>query len=447
MPLLPLALQLVAITHATVIDPEVAAPRRDMTIVIRGTRVERVVQSTAGAVPSGARVIDATGKYVIPGMWDMHVHNDFDRGRELLPLYIANGVTGVRDMNGRIGTLRGFQREIAAGTLVGPRMVVSGPYLTGRALPPEFGLEHFVVTDSASAVRGVDTLAALGVDFIKVHNRIPPAASRVIAAEAARRHLTVAGHVALPTTPLQAAQRGQRSQEHLYAFLNECSPADSAVVAGGEPLQRYIMGECTSRSQTAVYQGLAATGMWVTPTLIVQVALGEMRPTIVPGDSTAQFYSDALINRIAMEMEIPEDVPAPVKAAGALLFQKRMALVGALQKAGVRLLGGTDTPLAAGGPGKALVGELQLLVKAGLTPREALRTVTTEPARYFATDSIGGIAPGRVADLLILDADPLADVGNVARLSVVVANGRTFDVAARKALVDEARRGGRATRR
>lgn len=440
MPLLALALQLIAITHATVIDPDVATPQRDMTIVIRGTRVERVVRSAPGAVPAGARVIDATGKYVIPGMWDMHVHNDFDRGRALLSLYIANGVTGVRDMNGRVDTLRAFQRDVAAGRLVGPRMVVSGPYLVGRALPPEFGLQHFVVTDSASAVRGVDTLAALGVDFIKVHNRIPPAASRVIAAEAARRHLIVAGHVALPTTPLQAAQRGQRSQEHLYAFLNECSPADSAVVAGGESWQRFVMGECTSRSQAPVYSALAATGMWVTPTLIVQVALGEMRLTIVPGDSTAQFYSDALVNRIAMEMEIPAVVPAPVKAAGALLFRKRIAMVGALQKAGVRLLGGTDSPLAAGGPGKALVGELQLLVKAGLTPREALRTVTTEPARYFARDSIGGIAPGRVADLLILDADPLVDIRNVARLAVVVANGRPFDAAARKRLVDAARR-------
>ncbi len=447
MPLLSLALQLVAITHATVIDPDVATPRRDMTIVIRGTRVERVVRSAPGAVPAGARVIDATGKYVIPGMWDMHVHNDFAGGRTLLPLYIANGVTGVRDMNGRLGNLRAFQRDIAAGTLVGPRMVVSGPYLVGRALPPAFGMEHFVVNDSASAVRGVDTLAALGVDFIKVHNWIPASASRVIAQEAARRHITVAGHVALPTTPLQAAQRGQRSQEHLYAFLNECSPADSAVVAGGEPLQRFIMGECTSTSQAPVYAGIAATGMWVTPTLIVQVALGEMRPTIVPGDSTAQFYSDSLMRRIAMELEIPPDVPAPVRAAGAMLFQKRMALVGKLEKAGVRLLGGTDTPLAAGGPGKSLVNELQLLVKAGLTPREALRTVTTEPARYFANDSIGGVAAGRVADLLVLDADPLVDIGNVARIAVVVANGRPFDAAQRQALVEDARRAVSAARR
>lgn len=443
MPALAFALQLLAITHATVIDPDAVTPRRDMTILLRGTRVERVAASASVRVPKGTPVIDATGKWVIPGMWDMHVHNDFAGGRALLPLYIAHGVTGVRDMNGRLPQLRTFQRDIAAGTLVGPRMVVSGPYLVGRALPPAFGMEHFVVTDSASAVRGVDTLAALGVDFIKVHNWIPAGAARVIAAEAKRRGLVYAGHVALPTTPLQAAQQGQRSQEHLYAFPNECSPADSAIIAAGAPIQRFIMGECTSASQASVYAALARTRRWVTPTLIVQVALGTMRPTIVAGDSTAQFYSDSLMRRVAMEMEIPPDVPAPMVAAGGKLFEKRLALVQALHRAGVPLLGGTDAPLAAGGPGKALVGELRLLVQAGLTPREALRTVTTEPGRYLAADSLGGIAPGKVADLVILDADPLADIGNVARIHVVVANGRAFDAAARQAMVDGARRAAR----
>lgn len=443
MPALSLALQLLAITHATVINPDVPTPQRDMTILVRATRIERVAPSATFKVPAGAQVIDARGKFVIPGMWDMHVHNDFSGGRTLLPLYIAHGVTGVRDMNGRLPALRAFQRDIAAGRLVGPRMVVSGPYLVGRALPPAFGMEHYVVTDSASAVRGVDTLAALGVDFIKVHNWIPAAAARVIAREAARRKLVYAGHVALPRTPLDAAREGQRSQEHLYAFVNECSAADSTIIAGGAPIQRFIMGECTSAPQRPVYAALAKTPFWVTPTLIVQEALATMRPTIVAGDSTAQFYNDTLMRRVALEMELPPEPPAPMVAAGAKLYEKRMALVRALHEAGVPLLGGTDAPLAAGGPGKALAGELQLLVKAGLSPRAALRTVTTEPARYFATDSIGGVAAGRLADLVILDANPLTDIGNVTRIHTVVANGRPFDVAARRALVDGARRAAR----
>lgn len=438
-PVLAVALQLVAITHATVVDPDAAQPRRDQTILLRGARIEAVGPSATTSVPRGARVVDATGKFVIPGMWDMHVHADAPGARALLPLFVAHGVTGVRDMNGHLDTLRRFQRDVAAGTLVGPRMVVSGPYLVGRPLPPAFGMPHHVVTDSASAVAGVAAVAASGADFIKVHNWIPAAAHRVIAAEARRRGLVFAGHVAAPTTVLQAAEAGQRSQEHLYGFANACDAADSATVAAGLPIQQFVMGACTSASQAGVYAALARQRTWVTPTLIVQEMLASMRPTIVAGDSTAQLYPDALMRRVAMEMELPPIPPPTAVAAGAVLFRKRLEVVRGLHAAGVPLLGGTDAPLAAGGPGKSLAGELRYLVAAGLSPREALRTVTTEPARYLAADSLGRVAPRAVADLVVLDADPLADIGNVGRVHLVVANGRVYDRAAREAMVAAAR--------
>ena len=186
----------------------------------------------------------------------------------------------------------------------------------------------------------------------------------------------------------------------------------------------------------------------MTPTLIVQELVATMRPTIVAGDSTAQFYSDSLMRRVAMEMELPPTPPPAAIAAGAVLFRKRMEVVRGLRAAGVPLLGGTDAPLAAGGPGKSLVGELRHLVAAGLSPREALRTVTTQPARYFAAaslgaDSLGAVAPRAVADLVVLDANPLVDIGHVARVHLVVANGRVYDRAALAALVAAARRGAR----
>jgi imidazolonepropionase-like amidohydrolase len=437
------ALQLVVLTHATVVDPDAVQPRRDQTIVIRGARIEAVGPSASTPVPRGARLVDATGKFVIPGMWDMHVHTDFPGGRTLLPLYVAHGVTGVRDMNGRLDVLRGWQREVAAGTLVGPRMVVSGPYLVGRALPPAFGMPHHVVTDSASAVAGVAAVAAAGADFIKVHNWIPADAHRVVAAEAARRGMVFAGHVAPPTTVLQAAEAGQRSQEHLYAFTNVCSARDSVTVAAGLPIQQFILGGCTSTSQAAVYAALARQRTWITPTLVVSQVLATMRPAIVPGDSTAQLYPDALMRRVAMELELPPVPPPAAVAAGEVLFRTRLAVVRGLHGAGVPLLGGTDAPLAAGGPGRSLVGELRLLVRAGLSPREALRTVTTEPARYFRADSLGVVAARAVADLVVLDADPLVDIGNVGRVHLVVAGGRVYDRAAREALVEAARRAAR----
>jgi imidazolonepropionase-like amidohydrolase len=439
--------QLVAITHATVVDPDAARPRHDQTIVVRGSRIEAVGPSTSTPVPREARVVNATGKYVIPGMWDMHVHTDVPGGRALLPLYVAHGVTGVRDMNGRLEVVRGFQREVAAGTVVGPRMVASGPFLVGRPLPPELGIPFHLVNDSASAVAAVAAVAASGADFLKVHNGIPADAYRVIAAEARRRGMVFTGHVSPPTTVVEAAAAGQRSQEHLYAFANLCSAADSAVVAAGHPIQLFIMGACTSAPQAGVYAALARHRRWVTPTLIVQELVATMRPTIVAGDATAQFYSDALMRRVAMEMELPPTPPTTAVSAGTVLFRKRMEVVRGLLTAGVPLLGGTDSPLAAGGPGHSLVGELRHLVAAGLSPREALRTVTTEPARYLAADSLGAVAPGAVADLVVLDANPLADIGNVARVQLVVANGRVYDRAAREALVAAARAAARTTAR
>ncbi|MBK7831545.1 MAG: amidohydrolase family protein [Gemmatimonadetes bacterium] len=443
MPAITLALQLLAITHVTLIDPDVSAVRRDMTIVVRGSHVEAVGASATTTVPAGARVIEGRGKYVIPGMWDMHVHADASGGRALLPLFVAAGVTGVRDMNGSLSRLRGWQREIAAGTLVGPRLVISGPYIIGRDLPPALGMPYLRASDEASATRGVDSLVALGVDFVKVHGFLTPTAYFAAARAARRKGITFAGHVTLPVTPLQASDSGQRSLEHLYAFLNECTPADSAVIARGIALQRYVMGECTSVSQQAMYARLARNRTWVTPTLTVQRMLSEMRVPIVPGDSTAQFYGDSLMLRLAMEMELPPTPPPGSVAAGEALFARRMALVGALHRAGVPILGGTDAPLAVGGPGAGIVGELELLVQSGLTPREALRTVTTEPARYLAADSLGTVARGKVADLVVLDADPLVQVTNLRRIHAVVANGRVFDAAAREALFQAARRAAR----
>jgi imidazolonepropionase-like amidohydrolase len=203
------------------------------------------------------------------------------------------------------------------------------------------------------------------------------------------------------------------------------------------------MGACTSAPQDAEYAALARHRMWVTPTLIVQELLATLRPTIMAGDSTAQLYPPALMRRIAVEMELPDPPPPAGVAAGAVLLRKRLEVVRGLHAAGVPLLGGTDAPLAAGGPGKSLVGELRYLVQAGLSPREALRTVTTEPARYLATDSIGVVAPRAMADLVVLDADPLADIGNVGRVHLVVANGRVYDRAAREAMVAAAREAAR----
>ena len=431
-----LALQLIAIAHATVIDPAAGSTRPDMTVLVRGTRIQAVGASQSVRVPAGARTIDATGKFLIPGLWDMHVHTDVPGGRALLGLFVANGVTGVRDMDGELARLRQFQREIAAGSLPGPRMVVSGPYIAGQRVP----LPHVLVRTPEDAVVAVDSLARLGVDFVKVHNGMPPAAYFAVAREARRRKMVFAGHVFPPVTPLQASDSGQRSLEHLSGFPNVCAGDDSAVIAGGSPLQRFLLGACTRDDQGRTFARLAANRTWITPTLIVQTEV--VNPGVVPNDSLIHYFGDSL-QALWQLMLPPPPMPVPpaVTAAGTRLFEKRLALVKALHDAGVPILAGTDAPLRASPPGFAIHDELALLVRAGLTPLEALRAATSNAASYFAAaDSLGSVAAGRVADLVLLDANPLADIANTRRISAVLANGRVYDEAGRLALFAEAQR-------
>ncbi|MEO7963335.1 MAG: hypothetical protein ABIT38_05430, partial [Gemmatimonadaceae bacterium] len=311
--------------------------------------------------------------------------------REMLGLYVANGVTGVRDMNDELATLRGWQQEIIRGTLPGPRIVMAGPYLEGGPVP----IPHFVVRNADEAVRAVDSLVALRVDFVKVHNRLSAESYFAAAREARRKGVVFAGHINAPVTPLQAADSGQRSLEHLYGFPNECTSEDSVLVAGTLGIVRYIMGGCTNEAQEPIYRELAKHEVWETPTLVVMTELAALKDgSPLPGDSLIVYAGDSLRKLWRLMASMPPS-PTPAHIAGSQrLFEKRVAMTGALHRAGMHLLAGTDAPLRTSIPGFGLHDELSWLVKAGLSPIEALHTTTTEPARYFATDSLGRGGPG-----------------------------------------------------
>jgi imidazolonepropionase-like amidohydrolase len=413
-----------AFTSVTVIDGRSPDPRPFRTVVIRGNRIVAEGPATSTPVPAGARVIDGRGKFLIPGLWDMHVHTVMPGGRAALPLYIANGVTGVRDMAGEWATIQQWRTEIAQGTLVGPRIVASGPYLEGGDQP----IPHLLVKSPADAAPAVDSLVRLGVDFIKVHGQLTPESYFAIARAARTRGIRFAGHVSRTVGAAAASDSGQASIEHILAIPNACTLAEVSELAPRFPVQA-ALGRCDTLDQSALYAKLKANGTWIVPTLVAQVEISLWPKRDLPGDSVARYLTDSLRRYVAQIFPMVDSVPPDADINGRKLFNKRVAVTGALFRAGVGVMAGTDAPLRNSPPGFGLHEELLHFTRAGLTPFDALRAATYEPARFLGIlDSLGTVEPGKVADLVLLAANPLADIRNSSRTDYVVASGRTYRV-------------------
>lgn len=409
-------------------------------MVIDKARIAYVGPAATAPRIRGARIVDATGKFLIPGLWDMHIHSftyffsDFAG-----PLMIANGVTGARDMGYYIDTTLRWKRDIAAGKEIGPRLVV-GVRVDGPVNEARY-VGH--VTTPEDGVRAVDTLArrkdrTARADFINTYSHIPREAYFAIAREAKRIGIPLAGPVPFSVSVVEASDSGQRSIEHEDDLIRACSTKDSLLrasagdtanlsalnqLADARKHARLIVATYDARKCQAVIATLARNQTWVTPTLVAYQAqahafdststhpeLAKYVPGLVKGGWNARVSalpkSDSLVIRSYFSFERTRE----------------------LKEAGVRLLAGTDAPQAFVYPGFSLHDELQLLVKSGLTPLEALQTATYNAAEFFGMQTLlGTIEKGKVADLVLLDANPLQDISNSRRIAAVIANGRLFD--------------------
>ena len=386
-------------------DRERVLPHR--TVVVRGGRIAALLPAGA-AVPAGARVVEGNGlAWLIPGLADMHVHL---LDRDELLLYLANGITTVRNLHGLPRHLA-WRDSIAAGALPGPRLVTSGPIVDGD---PPSRATNTVVRTAADVERVVTEQKAAGYDAIKIYDNLPRDLYEALVRSARRHGLPVVGHVPTPVgLDGLLAVRGQRGIEHVEELLPFF--ADGRDTAG--------LG--------AMAKGLARAGVWVTPTLTVhRSALDQARDW--PADQARPelaFLNPATARSwgwsVAGEGRAASPAAAARFARTTEFFER--SLVPALHRAGVGLLAGSDAPIPTIMPGFALADELRALARAGLTPYEALATATSNPARFLGRESeIGTVAPGRAADLVLLSADPLADIANVERRLGVMAAGRWY---------------------
>ena len=426
----------IAFTHVTVIDGADSMPRRDQTVVVRGSHIAAVAPFRAATLPSKARVIDARGKFLIPGLWDMHVHTSVLGGRGLLGLYVANGVTGVRDMAGDWDTLKTWRREIAAHRLIGPRIVASGPYLEGGDVP----IPHILTRTPEEGRAGVDSLVALGVDFVKVHGQLTRETYFAIARRARERGIPFAGHVSQLVGSADASDSGQKSIEHMLAIPAPCTPAESIALRPRFAVQSAI-GRCSSQDLAPLYARFVRNGTWVTPTFTAAYEVASWPNHTVPGDSLGHYLPASLRRFVEQIFPMPDSIPAGADSVGRAMFAKRLAQVTTMHRAGVHILTGTDAPLRNSPPGFGLHEELALLVQGGMSPFDVISAATIEPARYFGMlDSLGTVAPGKLADLVLLDGNPLLDIRQTRRIAAVMIDGRLIDAGERQRLIRSAAR-------
>ena len=444
----------VAFSHVTVVDVEAGRALPGNTVVVVDGRIAAVGADAAVTVPPGARVVDATGKYLIPGLWDMHVHAAMP-GLEahFLPLLVANGITGVREMFSRLDWVRSARERIRRGEFPGPRIVASGHILDGR--PPVWEGSAAVST-ADEARQAVDSLVTGGADFIKVYSRLSPEAFFAAAREAKSRGVPFAGHVPALITAAQASDSGQRSVEHLTGMFSGCSTMETELIAeiaaavsssGGWDsagrLQRtkvrdVLDGYSPERCREIALH-FVKNGTWMVPT--VQV----LHSTAFLDDGT--LARDRRLEYIPPGMKAGWDprrdfrfrmLSAADWANRKAVYARQLEILTLLHRAGVKFLAGTDLGNPYIYPGFSLHDELAALVAAGFTPAEALRAATIDPARFLgAADSLGSVAVGRRADLVLLEANPLDEIRNTTRVAAVMADGRYYDAKAVRRLLAE----------
>jgi hypothetical protein len=435
-----------AFQHATVVDVNTGLLRPDASVVIGGDRVLDVVEGGRGA-PPGARVVDARGKYLIPGLWDMHVHVD-DTGEWFFPLAVANGVTSIRDMGSNPKWLPVWRRMVAREAVM-PRVLVAGPILTGDVADDDPRLIR--VSRPADAAAAVEKLWTLGVDHVKVHDWLSRETYLSVVAAARARKLPVVGHVPIFVDAAEVSDEGQRTVEHLGnawgGLLLDCSTEEPVLKRELRDLAAHLRSPSRlastmtsdrlarlARSYSAAKAiDLARTfrknGTAVTPTFYAFAQFAAIPELAAKTDAREEY-----IPKRARPSRDDEETERSARdstsnAAHAAIFRRQRELLETLRSEGVTLLAGTDTAaLTATYPGFTLHDELASLVEyVGLTPIQALQTATANPARVLGLGQDGEIVPGARADLVLLNGDPTRDIRQTTNIDSVVLRGRLLD--------------------
>lgn len=420
----------VALVGATLFDGSGGPALANAAIVVRGGRIESVGTRTDFQLPKKTREVDVSGQWIIPGLIDAHVHMA-PAISWAPPRFLAWGVTTVRDAHGGIASVSRLKRRFGTGAPAGPRVYAAGAMIDG--LPATFP-DAIGVNDENQARKGTDQLVSAGADFVKIYTRIDPPLLRAIVDEARAFNLGVSGHLGM-TDAVTAAKAGIASIEHLTGIPEAASPNAKSLFGahyrgffpGWTAFERSWAG-LDSAALARVASRLADAKIILIPTLVLHEALSRLDE---PGQSR-----DPGLQDVPEAQQRNWDVRGLIARAGWTqtdfeAFRKSRAnqdlFIRQFAAAGGRLAAGTDAANQMLVPGYSEHREMELLVRAGLTPREALRAATRNAAVLLGADSLGLLAPGKIADLVVLSKDPLVDIRNTRAITSVMARGYLLD--------------------
>lgn len=424
------ALPDVVLAAVNVVDVTTGRIQQGMDVSITGRFITNIAPAVSS--PRAISVVESRGFYLIPGLWDMHVHVATIPGTAevFLPALVGYGVLGVRDTHSNLDSVVAAKRAIAAGSRVGPRLFVSGELVDGvNSVNPAARR----VSTEAEARAQVRALKQGGADFVKVYSALSRELYFAIADEARKAGIPYAGHVTPAVTALEAANAGQRTFEHLIGVEAGTSRDETLILAENWAAvakkafkwsdAARIRATQDSAKTAVLFEAFKRNQTWQVPTLIVTRQVGSLVdgvPAAVP--------ADRFIGKSVRAMWSGMGSMAAFVKGTHDLHPLDLELLGKMYRAGVPILAGTDFPNPYVYPGASLHDELALLVKAGLPAAAALRAATSEPARFLGlSDSLGTVAVGKVADLVLLTADPLTDIANTTKIQAVIQGGRVLD--------------------
>ena len=419
----------ITIENVTLVDVVKGKLLPNMTVKVDGKRIASVTKTRPGERQSAA-VMDGTGMYAIPGLWDMHVHvaftNDPARIQStsalMLPLFVANGITGVRDMGSNLDAVLATREAVAAHQVIGPRIVTSGPMLDGPTSRYQVIVKVTTEEDGRAAVR---QLHDRGVDFIKTQSLIPRDAYFGLAEEAAKLGMRFEGHVPDAIRAREAVAAHQHSFEHLLGVFGASTTIEDSFISGKKPSNAAVLTAHSEANEQAIITLLAKNQVWQCPTILSDLGSAA---DVVSDPGLPYWFKNTVDQWKASSLRALNSTDAAAADVKQRFGRWELSLTTKLHAAGVPFLAGTDAPAGFDlVPGASLHSELEWLVRAGFTPLEALQTATINPAMYFSrTKDFGTVEAGKIADLVVLARNPLVSVGNTRSVVAVVADGRFY---------------------